>query len=264
MNSPLESPKRPSTTMAAKLPPPLETTAKAKTVTFSSTARIQEKRKVKYVSSAPDDFGTQSPHWTIPSSRTDPPPPPDYPGPGQYNIKSSIRVNKKNFIGQTIGVRGETKYSTDTSNINIPNIRAFPEIRRRSISELSGRHFYDLDPTPAPTYNSPGLELKKKTIGARFKEKKPDKIPSPAEYDVKRVDLPSPIYVALPRKEDVYKSRSLSYDSGLGESINDTPGPGAYNVTPELRKPKKWTERLRVHPERYTRPHFEYDRPWKK
>ena len=266
-------PARPSTTVEPSRPPVLSGPLPKKSVKFSHTSRLEETRKIKYISSAPDDFGTHSPHWTIPSSRTDPPAPPDYPGPGQYNIPPEIRVNRKNFVGQTIGIREETNYATVTSGIDYTSHRLFPEIRRRSISAQSNRHFYDAPVTPAPNYTPPGLEPKKITIGQRYKERPPDNIPGPDAYNVKRPDLPTSICYSLPRK-DLGEARSRSVTVLRNNTTNtilfnsepvpDTPGPGAYNVTPELRRPKRWTERLRVKPQKYTRVHTQYERPWAK
>ena len=264
---------RPSTSIEKKRPPPLPGTLPKKSIAFSHTSRLEETRKIKYISSAPDDFGTHSPHWTIPSSRPDPPAPPDYPGPGQYNIPPDFGVHRKNFVGQTIGVKSETNYATITSGIDYTATRVFPEIRRRSISQQSGRHFYDLPQTPAPSYASPGIQAKKITIGQKYKEKKPDTIPGPAEYDVKRADLPTSIQHALPRKDlaevrsrsvTVLRNNNNSTPLFTNESVPDTPGPGAYNIIPEMKRPKRWTERLRVKPQKYTRAHSQYDRPWAK
>ena len=266
-------PPRPSTTIDKKRPPPLSGAVPSKTVSFSHTSRLEETRKIKYISSVPDDFGSHSPHWTIPSSRSEPKPPPDYPGPGQYNLPPDFGVHRKNFVGQTIGVRSETDYSSITSGIDYTSKRIFPEIRRRSISQQSGRHFYDFPKTPAPDFNPPGLQPKKITIGQKYKEKKPDKIPSPVDYDVKRVDLPSSIHHALPRKDFAeIRSRSVTVLCNINnntplfnnEQAPDTPGPGAYNIIPELKRPKRWTERLRVQPQKYTRAHIQYERPWAK
>ncbi|EAX98139.1 hypothetical protein TVAG_332490 [Trichomonas vaginalis G3] len=251
-------PRRPATTMDGRGSFNISIPAGAKTLQFK-TARFNEDKKYKYISSAPDDFGNHSPHWTIGCPRSDPPVPPETPGPGQYNIPV---VGITRNCSSAIGHRSETNYATITSGVDYRSNRVFPEIRRSTIGASTNVHFYDRDETPAPTYVPPGLTPQKITIGQKYQERSLDYNVGPADYTPVAIDLPNLPAYSFPRAQLVKRGLNDNRPCPGLDSTSETPGPGSYNVVPELRRPKKWTEKLRVHPKRYTREHEPYDRPW--
>lgn len=253
-------PRRPATSVEGRRSYNISLPAGAQTVAFK-TSRFNDDKKYKYISSAPDDFGNHSPHWTIGCPRSDPPVPPETPGPGQYNIPFQ-GINRN--CSSAIGHRPEVSYSTITSGVDFRASRVFPEIRKSTIGATSSRHFYDRDETPAPTYFPPGLTPQKITIGQKYPDKPSDLKVGPADYSPVAVDLPNNPAYSFPRSQLVKRGLEDNRPCSGIDSTSETPGPGSYNVIPELRRPKRWTEKLRVHPKRYTRQHEPYERPWAK
>lgn len=183
-------------------------------------------------------FGTDTPRWTIPSSRKPPPPPDSTPAPGNYNIPS---------IGIEVKNKGFTFSRADTSLIKNPNkcevmlTHDFPEnsqtgkvpIQISSKSNLD--HFYlPMPVSPAPTYIPPSLgNQRKSSIGSRCNDDAYKTIsPGPGKYTPKDTIEKKSLACSVPRS----KRKNL-----FKEYENDNPGPGAYNVTPPIRRAPRWT-----------------------
>jgi len=243
---------RPSTSINGERPPLVEDSAKklSSTYNFGRFTGKNSSFLKNYVSTAFDDFGTSTPHWTIPSSRKDPPPPIETPGPGQYQYST---IEKDSKIPHVISNKEERKYESITSTIDYIDVRVFPKIRPVSMGHITGKHFYDQPETPPPTYSPPSTLGKTVAIRQKHPEKEKDPIPGPASYSPQDPQRRSSPCFSFSKT----KSRMLPI-----EKSDDIPGPGAYNVTPTLRKAPRWTEKLRVKPKQFTRPHGDYDRPW--
>ena len=67
-----------------------------------------------------------------------------------------------------------------------------------------------------------------------------DTIPGPGEYNPNEVNRPKSAAFSFTKSSErnVWAQNDMLYN----------PGPGQYNVIPELKKPKRWAEKLQVHP----------------
>ncbi|OHT12262.1 hypothetical protein TRFO_18075 [Tritrichomonas foetus] len=236
--------------------------ASAKTQTRNSFAT----RKIHYIVKDQNQFGATSPSWTIPSSRKPPAPPPDYPPPGQYDIQSDIF---KRQFPHTIQEREFADYSTITSHIDYIDYPKFPgklEIRHNYVperppdGEIKFSYIPQID-SPGPKYLpgevQPKHNYRQHNIGEHKvpKEKPVEATPSPAEYTPVHVDMPrAPAYS--------FDKIVVSDDRLFRRKPEDLPGPGSYNVGPQVRRAPKWTEKIRVYPKRKRNTEPEMIKPW--
>jgi hypothetical protein len=225
--------------------PPPQLVATAPTRVF-----VSEKQHLQFGLMSHDSFGAYSPQWTIPSSRHPPKPPPDFPGPGHYQVPAHppdlryphVIVQKPVYDDATI-----------TSNVDMTTPRRFPGDDTRRIAEWDGIHYYMPIPiSPPPSYNPPVFDPRRRTtIGPKRKDDPPGPSPGPAKYTPVAV-LPRSAAFGIPKvqKREVW------------EDPPDTPGPGEYETIPQLRKPKRWAGKLRVRTERMKKKDATRDRPW--
>ena len=188
-------------------------------------------------------FGADTPSWTIGGSRRQPKNPPDYPSPDQYNVPTDPFPARP---GHVIQSRETPTSRTLTSDIPYIEHRRFPEFRKCTIGVLDGTSFVPKSETPGPSYfpddYKPKHNYKQHVIELKRDGPKPDKIPSALEYNPKDPSRPSTPSYSLPKAP--VKRFNDDIDDG-------TPGPGAYNVGPQIRRAPRWTERIRVLPSRY-------------
>lgn len=176
-------------------------------------------------------FGCFSPNWTIGSSRKAPRPPDETPGPGEYEIQPPLRSPKS---GRTIGPRREISDRTVTSDIDIPNIRAYPANRPVTVGTRSTTYFY------IPTDGAGNYIKEKSTLSPRAHrialriEEKPNGNPGPGAY--------SPDYSQKPKMTTI--DRTLNRDV-FKPAEPDIPGPGSYNLRPRI-KTHRWFRNRRV------------------
>jgi hypothetical protein len=181
-----------------------------------------------------DSFGAYSPHWTIPGSRRPQKPPTEAnPGPGQYNVPAHERDLR---YPPVIGTRQGRDYSTLTSSVELVQLPGMPEKCPQSIGPLDGVRFYMPMPvSPAPSFvPGPSGGSKKVTIGPKRKDEPVNPAPGPGTYS------PQNGFAAPMHKFPQMQEREIFSEPP------DTPGPGAYEVIPQLAKPPRWAEKLRV------------------
>ena len=161
----------------------------------------------------------------------------DSPGPGSYTVKPSTFVID---MPHTIQRRPETSYETMTSDIDFLDLQNFtgPKI---SIGDVGNVKFFKPDDNPPPEYLPTTPKIKSMTIGPKIPFKfGDDTIPGPGEYNPNEVNRPKSAAFSFTKSSErnVWAQNDMLYN----------PGPGQYNVIPELKKPKRWAEKLQVHP----------------
>lgn len=192
-------------------------------------------RNFRYVPKNPYVFGQNAKSITIGCSRKPPPPPDPVPGPGAYEIDSkTFHID----IPHTIQKRKETDYTSISSKIEFlqpePFTRPVTSIHKRNDDKL----FY-INDSPGPNYfpkhefSSTAPKIGVRTIYKQYD----DAIPGPGLYSPS-VDFTRPKTAAYTlskaKKEEVWGPPSK------------TPGPGQYDIIPNLSKPKRWAGKLRV------------------
>lgn len=211
-------------------------------------------RKFHYIIKDYDRFGAGSPTWTISAKGPEEPPPIPTPGPGDYEVPTGLINQNKKYV---IFSRPQTNYETVTSNIDYytpPPLEPKPA----HIGKLTGIDYVPKTNTPDFCYVPPPFGSGKTThIAERHNDKIDNSIPGPGKY--------SPIYSNLKKapafsivKPDTSHSRTRATEPEV------LPGPGSYNVEPELPKAPKWTERLRVKPKKQRKDSVSRLTPWEK
>lgn len=227
-----------------------EVARRAETQRLINSCLGTEKQRLQFGLMTHDNFGAYSPKWTIPSSRQEPIIKDIFPGPGQYNIPHHSKDYRYPHV---IAEREETDYSTLTSRCDLPDNRVYPELKKRTIPPQDGIHYYMPVPvSPPPRYIPPPFgEKKSLKISERYKEEPYNPAPGPGKYDPNTLPhVPAyPIPAARTR-------------SAFDETGPDTPGPGAYNITNQIKKAPRWAERLRVPSKRYKDKERTRERPW--
>lgn len=182
-------------------------------------------------------FGSDTPRWTIPSSRKPPPPPDSTPAPGNYNIPSiGIEVKGRGFTFS----KAETDFTRNPNKCEVMLTHDFPDIQPGKVPiQISTKsnldHFYLPTPvSPSPTYVPPGLgSHQTRSIGSKYKDDRYKTIsPGPGRYTPKDTIDKKSFTCSVPRS----KRRDL-----FEEYKNDNPGPGSYDVTPPIRRAPRWT-----------------------
>lgn len=210
-------------------------------------------RKCHHIVKDVNQFGGSAPKWSIVSSRHDPRPPDPTPGPGHYYINSGIGSVK---TGHVIGEKPEIDYRTVTSEIDYRSEQMFPEIRPMTIGTRSRLQYnYTTDEPREPVYlmnssfTKPYWTMK---ISERLNERVPDPIPSPSRYNPVNPMLNTGPTFSLPRRGEQYQ-----------EVVNNSPGPGSYEVCAPVKSYTRWSERLMVKSNRWHPPENPDARPWK-
>jgi hypothetical protein len=130
--------------------------------------------------------------------------------------------------GSPISPRKNTQYKTLTSEIDVPCLRQFPEIRRKSIGTREKLQFYDMPDGPGtlprPLADTMGKGVR---IGVRSKER-PENIPGPGEYSPSWDEPPK-----LCSMNKAFTQRSLW-------PVSDTPAPTRYTPYRDMGDNPKW------------------------
>ena len=216
---------------------------------LSSTAMLPQractafsKRRTRRPVRDPLRFGADSPSWTIGCSRSATKNPPDSPSPDQYDVPADPYPKRPAHV-----IQGKETRTTRpiTSDIDYIEYRKFPDIKKRTIGVLDGTSFVPKSETPGPSYFpddvKPKHNYKQHVIELRWPDPKPDQIPNGLKYNPKDPSRPSTPSFTVP-KAPVKR---------FNDEIDDIPGPGSYNVGPQMRRAPRWTERIRVLPSRY-------------
>ena len=156
----------------------------------------------------------------------------DTPGPGYYNLPKSFLSTRSHIISR----KSETRYITDTANVEFRTQRIFPESKKITIGSFSKDGYIPKNVSPAPNYVPPPFGF-----GKNIKISEKTKIiqdilkPGPTTYSPKFVYLKrSPQYV-VPAINNKIRNKTK-------KSI---PGPGTYDIIPPLKKAPKWSNKLR-------------------
>jgi hypothetical protein len=144
---------------------------------------------------------------------------------------------------KTIGDRQWPDYRTVTSDIDLPDLHMFPELAKKTFHQLDKTSFIPRSCSPGPSYRPddyrPRFVYTGHIIEGRHR-------PTLFEW----VDSPAP-WAYQP--SDAHRSRSPQFSLPHepikrfnDQKIEPTPGPGAYQVEPAVRKAPRWTARLRI------------------
>jgi hypothetical protein len=196
-------------------------------------------------------FGNGSPQWTIPSGRRSPPPADPTPDPGRYDIPFvGIDSSRRTAIRH----HDEPRWKPGPDEYLIR--RQFPEIRPKHIASIheNERFFMPLPDSPAPTYvpqDGPGRKCS--SIGVKRPRPDATAVPGPGQYNPE-----NPSIIKTPAYSLVGVNRKCYTESEL----NDNPGPGAYDIGPQLSRPPKWTNKARERSSRFRALWQSRDRPW--
>lgn len=192
-------------------------------------------RNFRYVPKNPYIFGQDGKSITIGCSRKPPPPPEPVPGPGTYEIGgNTFHID----IPHTIQKRKETDYTTISSKIGFLQLEPFT----RPVTSIHLRKDEDLfyiNDSPGPNY-FPKQEFSSTApkIGIKTPYKHYDEnIPGPGLYS------PS---VEFTRPKTASFTLSKAKQRDVWGQQPKTPGPGQYDIIPNLSKPKRWAGKLRV------------------
>lgn len=211
-------------------------------------------RNKGYIPKDHTKFGSGSPSWTIPAGRPEKLESIYCPGPGAYDVP----VNPFDYrLKHKIMQRREPLSSSITSDIGFymppPIIDSNKPIY---IGSITGNNFIPKIISPDPVYVPPsfGSDIKVK-IKERLKPQPVDDFPGPGFYNPVYCNLErSPVYII--RKTHKPKKRART------AVTKSTPGPGEYNVLPQLKPFKNWTERIRVKSKRVKRESLNRLTPW--
>jgi hypothetical protein len=170
------------------------------------------------------------------------------PGPGAYNVSRSSLSNRAHYIQ----ARKPFSMAKDTVDSELVDLRRFPESKGVSIGLRRSAVFSKLERSPGPYMSQPAtIQTMPIRIGIRPVTRFTNGVPGPGEYN--------------PYAYERLRS-SISMGKGSSERFiwpdsDRTPGPGAYNITKQLGRPKKWSRKLRnVKPV----PVIQLDRYWRK
>jgi hypothetical protein len=183
-------------------------------------------------------FGANSPAWTIGSSRKPPKPLPDTPAPCQYDPPIEAC---KTQVTHTIQARESPNYGTITTNVEFPDLREFPSPPLVRIHEHDGTSFIPKVSSPGPSYSPSDVRRKHDYTSHKIEElhrvRRSPGTPGPADYEPIDPGRPTSPLFAMPQ---------APVKRFHDEKVDPTPGPGEYQIGPEVRRPATWTERLRV------------------
>lgn len=228
---------------------PRKTVPHCSSQTFERSQLSQ--RKTRYVFHDYDKFGSTTPSWTIPSSRHEQLVPETSPPPGQYQLNDQI--SDKSKIYHTIQARPSTSFKKITADVEVTPSRVFPEIKPKSIGSRYVTSRAAGSDIPPPSYVPPGIgssNSKGVLIKNRYKEPKKDQTPCVGQYDPHEMPSSNSLLGSFPQ-QGLYVMPKPHHRPRVDRG---TPGPGAYNIVPPVRKVSKWTERYRVHPKSYNPP----------
>jgi hypothetical protein len=154
------------------------------------------------------------------------------PGPGTYDI----HPDGAHQPSHVIQLRPNVRHDTISSQIDIPNLRSFPQTRPQTIGIRRTLTYYYADPTPGPALPQPETLCKPQiTIGNQIPPPAPQAIPGPGSYDP-ILDRPS---------RSVLSMRRSAARGDLWASTVISPDPGTYDVGQVYVRPtKKWTRKL--------------------
>lgn len=211
-------------------------------------------RKFHYTVRDLNQFGASAPKWSIVTSRHESRPTEPTPGPGHYQVPSTIG-NKKS--GHVIGEKSEVDYRTVTSEIDYRSQKTFPEIRPMTIGTRSRLQYgYQTDEVHEPVYMMTSCFTNPYWRGTRITErvpeKTPDPTPSPSRYNPVNPMLKTAPAFSLSRGRDLEP-----------RAVDDSPGPGTYDVSAPIKTYTRWSERLMVKSNRWHPPENPNARPWK-
>lgn len=138
------------------------------------------------------------------------------PGPGQYQYQED--TSRKGFSISRSDPR--SYYHSETANADLQNVRVFPTIRPIKLGSRTGKPFYELPSTPAPSFLPPStLASTGHKITSR-RDPAPANIPGPGQYSPTKINLENAPSYSIP----TYNVR----DGWLVDK-DHMPGPGQYN-----------------------------------
>jgi hypothetical protein len=204
---------------------------------------VQAPRRVLTFFRDPMSFGAGSPSWTIGSSRHPPRPPPDYPAPCHYDVPLDPFHTQ---LSHTIRDREWEDYRTVTSDVDLLEIRKFPDVRRATIGVLDGTSYVQPSDAPGPNWFPgdyiPEHDYTSHSISS-FHPDPPNLVPGAGAYTPSDPGRPSSAMVSL-RSGSLKRFHDVNQDS--------VPGPGEYQIGPIVRKAPNWAQKLRVMPKSHT------------
>ena len=200
----------------------------------------------------PNEFGTATPKWTIPSSRKEQMIIENFPGPGYYQIHNSSLESVQSHL---ITERSEIPQENITANIDFFETRNFPEKPKIQIGTDNGQKFFlPFTESPGPGKYTPTFfkDTKIIKISKKAEERKVFNSPGPAEYDVNK-------------SISAIEKRSPSYSFPKSKSkpnfvITDSPGPASYY--PIMKRAPQWTKDKVLKSKSYQMKLMARDRPW--
>lgn len=212
------------------------------------------RRKQHYIVRDLTRFGADAPSWTIGGSRRPDKPPPDFPSPDHYDVPLNPCYKK---LSHTIQERELMDYRTITSDIDFIDRKEITNVKNATIGSLDGTSFIPKSHSPAPSYHpddyKPKHNYKQHVIEKKYAPEKRDVIPSPQDYHPTDINRPNTPCYSLPRAPIKRFSDEIK---------SEVPGPGSYNVGPQVKRAPRWSERLRVMPNKYKRPDKIVIKPW--
>lgn len=199
-----------------------------------------------------DGFGNHSPHWTIPSSRRDPPAPDYIPAPGEYNVTISNHKIPHVIPMPTPEIK---KREENNPSEDLFDVRKFPETKSINIGKKTKLDsFIPGSEAPGPSYVPPPFGRKNVSIGSRRRDLSTENSsPGPARY------TPSDPAAKSPPRYTVPHSKVKCF---IEDYYNENPGPGAYDVRPQLIPAPRWTAQKLYKSQKFQRKLEERDRPW--
>ena len=245
----------PVSTQESLAPELFDVTRKVADITKPSVKNLLP-RNTRYIAKDNTRFGSDAPSWTIAAGRPEESKPQLCPGPGEYEVP----INPFDYkLKHKITQRREIDFGTITSNIEFymppPAIENSKPIH---IGCLTGSNFVPKNDTPDPVYIPPsfGSDIKI-TIKGRIKAPHSDNIPGPGFYN--------PIYCNLERSPMFAINGPSTYGKRAFSAVSEsTPGPGQYDVLPQLKPIRNWTEKIRVKSRRVNRGSLNRLTPWVK
>lgn len=205
-------------------------TALSQQTKFGKTMLGSKAHFVHYIDSK---FGKDAPRFTIGSSRRPPAPPEAVPGPGAYTPPADPATTRKMKIRFPMAQDRDTTISVD--NVEMVNLRTFPEMKLLNIGARPNRPFYDVIESPGPNYlPSSSLSVRAHKIGGNRKPEVIDRsAPPPGTYTPKHPgESTAPRYTF---------SGPSSRDQWL--NIEGKPGPSDYRPKTTLieKRVPEWT-----------------------
>ena len=200
--------------------------------TWASVAHQRAQREL-IRNSLGSSFGQDAPFVTIGSSRHTGVPPAQSPGPAAYNVPADPRASTRR-IYQRFPRAKSRETPRDGADMELFDLRVFPQVREFNIGTKPERPFYDVIDSPGPSYVPPStLSARSHKIVERSKERKPYLTPAPGTY--------SPKYPAEKRSPKFPLSGPKTRDAWM--CVENQPGPADYKpkVEKTLRREPEWT-----------------------